>query len=178
LGGEAAGGELPVPVDGAEHRAVVGAQRRQPGLQGAHRAGSRCRPIRNPHAPSLPFLVGLGAADVYDQARGIERQVGHVQAHQLGAAEGAGEANQQQSPVPHVQDPAGVEGREQRAQVRGGQRTLAGLRGAFAAADAGHQFADHEVGGGGFETRCLVRLGDGGDAPGQRADLGGLGEGG
>jgi len=42
--------------------------------------------------PSLPFLVGLGAADIYDQARAVEVQVADVQAHQFRAAEGAGEA--------------------------------------------------------------------------------------
>src|ERR1700733_2748605 len=92
LRGKAACGEPAVPVDAAEQRSAVRAEDREPSLHGPDRAGGRCGAIRNSHPSSLPFLVGLGAADIYDQTLAVKFQIADVEAYQLGAAEGAGEA--------------------------------------------------------------------------------------
>jgi hypothetical protein len=56
----------------------------------AYRAGGWSRTIGDADASSLPFGVGLGAADFYDQAFGVDLHIVNLEAHQFGAAESAG----------------------------------------------------------------------------------------
>ena len=93
----------------------------------------------------------------------VRCHVSGVQRHQLGAAEGPGEAEQQQGPVA----PAGerlLQRPHHGPHVGGHCGLLAHLAGTVAAADAGQHLADGGLSGGRVEARGLVRLGDGGEA--------------
>ena len=54
---------------------------------------------RNGDLPSLPFRIGLGAAEADDQSLGAENQILEVKGRELGAAKGTGEADQEERRV-------------------------------------------------------------------------------
>ncbi len=60
--------------------------------------------VRDGHLPSLPFGIGLRAADLADQPFLRKLDVLPVERHQFGTAEGAGEADQQQSRIAQPQE--------------------------------------------------------------------------
>lgn len=91
-----------VPGNAAEHRPASDLRRRSPFLQSVYRAGLCVRPERNGDFPALPFLVGLAARNPDHEPFGDVRQVFHLDRHQLGAPEGAGEADQQERPVADI----------------------------------------------------------------------------
>ena len=93
---------MPVAVDPPEERPRFLVQQIDPVLRGTHGASLAARPIRNPHPPSLPFLVGLRTANRYDQAVPLKLEVRQVEADELGTAKRPGKAKQQQRPVAHA----------------------------------------------------------------------------
>ena len=97
--GEALRFEVAVAIDGSEDWPTLDAALRKPVAQRAHRAGQRVRAERQANLAALGFLVGLRAAQLDDQAVGGEADIGDVERDELAAAEGAGEADQQQRPI-------------------------------------------------------------------------------
>ena len=85
--------------DPPEHRAATKSCPPQPGLERADRAGLLAAHARQGDVRPLPRLVGFRARDAHDHALGFEPQVGDIDADQLRAPEGAGEADQKQRPV-------------------------------------------------------------------------------
>jgi hypothetical protein len=79
----------------------------EPRFQGGYRAGDHAAGDSNDVA--VPFLVRLAAADDDAQASDGFLQVPDAQANQLGAAEGAGKADEQQSAVPNGRKPSPCE---------------------------------------------------------------------
>ena len=75
------------------------ARRGEPAAQCADRAGGVLLPKGNADLAAGSLLVGLRAAQVDDQAVLGEGEVGIVDRGKLRAAEGAGEADQNQRPV-------------------------------------------------------------------------------
>jgi hypothetical protein len=69
-----------------------------------HRTGDL--PMRNGNDVAVPFLVGFAAADSNPEALGRFLDVLDIQGHQLGAAEGAGKADEQEGAVPNACQPA------------------------------------------------------------------------
>jgi hypothetical protein len=98
-------GQLPaVAVHRADESRPRDRARREPGPDRAHRAGRRRRAERDADVAPLALLVRLRPADGDDQAVGRLPHVGDVEPDQLGAADGAGEAEQQERPIPDTQD--------------------------------------------------------------------------
>ena len=94
-----AAGELAVAVDPVKDGAGTEAKRGQPALQRADRAGYLLLPKGNADLAAGRLLVGLRSAEVNDQAVLSKAEVGEVDRGKLGAAEGAGEADENERPV-------------------------------------------------------------------------------
>jgi hypothetical protein len=87
------------PIQRAEHRPRADACGLEPRLHRTYGAGFLGRAERNAHAQTPALLVGFGFSQRDNQTGLREFEVGHVERNQLRAAEGAGEAEQQQRPV-------------------------------------------------------------------------------
>jgi len=94
-----AAGEPAMAVDPAKDGTGADARRRQPAAQHADRAGGIVSPKGNADLAADGLLVGLRAVEIDDQAILGEGEVGKVDRGELGAAEGASEADQNQCPV-------------------------------------------------------------------------------
>ena len=174
LRAQAAVGWLAGGVHAGEERPVgqaVGAQGSQPVLQGAHGA-QRGVGLGVDH---LAFALGGGiafrAAQAQDSQPLAQRQVGDVEADEFGAAEGAGEAEQQQGAVAPAGGGVGQEG-EGAGEVGGEQGAFAEARGAPESREADQGVAD----GGGVDRVGGGRVGAGVDvAQGGQLDAHGAG---
>ena len=173
---EAAAGGPAMAVNSAECGTIDDAGTGQPAAQGAHRTGCVLLPKGNADLAASCLLVGLRAAQVNDQTVLGEGEVGKFDRGQLRAAEGAGEADQNEFPVAEARERLGARGNDP-ANVGGSKRSLTLLGVADRAADAFEGLAHDEVmarRGRLFKSRCLVGLGD----RGQPAGNGGRAEGG
>ena len=101
----------------------------------------------------------------------IKLQILDIQTDQLRPPERPGKTHQQDRPIPHVENPVGIEAGDDGAKVLNLDRALAGLGGAESPPDSFHQLADYGRLGGRVEPGGLVRLGDGRDAPGERRNF-------
>ena len=133
------------------------------------------RAVGNADLPSLSLLVRLTLSDDDGQTVVSSMNVPHVQPHQLGAAEGAGKADQQQGPVPDA-DEAVAQGVHHAADLGGDGGGFALLVGSFGAADACPDEADGGGSGRRFVSSGLMHLGDSGEPPAERAGFEGIGE--
>ena len=122
-----------------------------------------------------PSWSDLGAAEVQCQALGAVLQVPDVEGHQLGAAEGAHEPDQQQRPIPAPGQGVGRAGRHQPQHVGGQQRRLLVGGHALGAPDTGQHQAHRFVLGGGEQPGPAVGLGDAHGAAHHRRGLVGAG---
>jgi hypothetical protein len=126
--------------------------------------------VRDRQHRALALLVGLGAAHQHLQPFGDLDQVVDVERDQLGAAQEAGEADQQQGAVA-VALAARVEAGDQGAQGLGhGRGGLPAGAAAVGADDALPHQADLGGGGGAGPAGRLVDLGDGGEPAPQGGD--------
>jgi hypothetical protein len=106
---EPAAGELAMAGDSAEDRTGRDARIGEPVAQDADRAGFHLLPKGNADLAAGCLLIGLRAAQVDDEAVLGEGEVGEVDRGELGAAEGACEANQNQGPVAEaLKRPGGI----------------------------------------------------------------------
>ena len=87
-------------IDGPEDRPAVGVELLQPGRERADGAGRRVLAPGDADLPPLALLIGLAAPDGDDRALTGQLDVALVERHQLGAAEGPGEAEQDERAVP------------------------------------------------------------------------------
>ena len=117
-------------------------RRLQPGRQGADWAGVRVAAERDADLAAGALLVGLGARQRDDHALGDELDVLDVDADQLGAPEGAGEAHQQESAIALALEAARQVLAHDRPQVGDRQRGLGVGGGALLAAKAGERLVD------------------------------------
>ena len=175
---EAAAGGPAMAVNPAEDGTIDNAGVGHPVTQGANRAGFHLLPKGNADLPSGGLLVGLQAAHIDDEAVLGEREVGALDCGKFRAAEGTGEAHQNERPVAETKKRVRAAG-DDPANVAGQKRGFALLGSADRAADALEGLADNEVmarRGRGFKSGSLVGLGDrgqpvidGGRAKGARA---------
>ena len=100
---EPATGDLANPVDPAKDGSGGDARRGEPMAQCADRASLLLLPKGNADLAAGCLLVGLRAAQVDDETVLGEREVGEVDRGELGAAEGAGEADENERPVAEAQ---------------------------------------------------------------------------
>ena len=122
----------PAPgADFSKQRSGFSTCHRLPGLEGADRTGFRVPPARQADLGPLPGLVGLAAADAQPQAAGDDGDVLDMEGNKFGAAQRAGEAEQQQRAVAPAAG-ALIAGGEQLAQhvqrQRGGLAHRAAMR--------------------------------------------------
>ena len=125
-------------ADAPEHPSVPDPGRVQPGTQRRDRAVGGERVGGDVDADAFAFLVRLGAGQQHAQSVRPEAEVRHPDHHQLGAAEGAGEAEQNEGAVAFAApvaatdrgDPQHVGGEQRRRLAlrlcRGAGRCLAG----------------------------------------------------
>ena len=85
---------------------------------------------------ALAFLVGLRTAQLHDQAVGAEGHIGDIEQHQSRTAEGAGEADEQQCPIPHAYQGGRRKRLDHRPHLGGDGRVLLVWRRAERASDA------------------------------------------
>ena len=107
LAGEPLGTDVAVTIDGSEDRAAGDPRRREPGRERPHRARLGVLPVGDGHLAAGTLLVGLGARQRDDDALGNELDVLAVDADELAASEGAGEAQEQQGAVAGALGPVG-----------------------------------------------------------------------
>ena len=86
-------------ADAAEQRPGSALGDRLPGLERQHRTGLGMLPPRQADLGPLPGLVGLAAADAQPQPAAHRGDILDLERHEFGAAQRAGEAEQQQCPV-------------------------------------------------------------------------------
>ena len=139
----------------------------QPGAQRRHRAVRGERVGGDVDADAFAFLVRLGAGQQHAQSVRPEAEVRHPDHHQLGAAEGAGEAEQDEGAVAFAA-PVAAADRGDPQHVGGEQRCgLALGPGTVAAGDALQGPAQHRVARVERQAQQGVRLDDGGEPAGQ-----------
>ena len=126
---------------------------------------------------ALGFLVRLGSTQDKPEAAVVLADVLDVEGDELAAAQCAGEAEQQQGPVPGVGQAIAERGDHRRDDLRAGRAHLPG-RHALASADAGPDRPHPGVGRRRLEARHLVSHADRGQPPADRRGLARLGQGG
>jgi hypothetical protein len=86
-------------VDLAKDWALGYPRQGQPGVERAHRAGVRMRTVGDGGHGTGPLLIGLAVVQGELEAVGRLGDVGHIQGDELGAAEAAAAADEEQGPV-------------------------------------------------------------------------------
>ena len=99
LGGERIASDRIGAGDAPKHPALPDAGRHRARPQGGHRAVRRERVGGDMHDRALAFLIGFRAGQEDADPVRPEGEIGHPESDQLRAAEGAGEAEQEERPV-------------------------------------------------------------------------------
>jgi len=149
-----------MPVDGAEDGAFCDACRVKPRSKRSHGASLGGATVGNGDGATVPLWVGLRAVQRHADAACGPCEVCEVEAGELGAAEGASEADEKKRAVA-LADEGGGERFEHGAEVFGEDGRCLSLRGADGAADAASALP-HCLGGGRvFESGGAVERANG-----------------
>ena len=126
-------------ADFAKQRPGFALGHRLPGLERPHRAGLDMSPARQADLGPLPRLVGFAAANAQPQPAGHHGDVLDAKRNQFGAAQRAGEAEQQQRAVAPAAGAlvAGRQNLAQHGERQGGGLAAPGGRGCAARPAAG-----------------------------------------
>lgn len=90
--GEASAADPSCAIDPPEDGTFLKVGDCEPMAQALHRTGRRISSGEDGHFFEIAFLIRFGATEPEDEAVGFEAEVGEVQADELAASEGAGEA--------------------------------------------------------------------------------------
>ena len=133
-------------ADAAEQRAGLPAGHRLPRLESPRRAGLGVLAARQADLRPLPRRIGLAARNAQPQPARVHADVVDAQRHQFGAAQRAGEAEQQECAVAPAAR-TGIAGGQQAAQHRERQRGGLVRRPSVLSQQAAQRFLDVAVRG-------------------------------